>query len=329
MNGVLGNLQFSLMVWLGLALVVKAAGAALLPILLERYRRITPGPRGLWLLAWAVAPVLLPALGVLLLFAPSLLTLLGVPVDHCHVHGGGHLHLCLLHPPEPVRDGLPLVFSLAALGVLSLHGVHFARMASLTLKMASMLGANKEDTGKGYTELNLADPLAFCLGWLRPRIFMSCGMLRRLNSSELGVVMAHEQSHARRRDALRLALASSLSLMYGRKLRALLLSELALAVEQACDEAAATACGDSLSVAETLLRVERLGTATLPESVISFGGNRSAERIVYLLEPAAPVLSTPLRVAAVVLAAVFLLILASNLDSYHHGIESLLHHLIG
>ncbi|RDH90866.1 MAG: hypothetical protein DIZ77_12270 [endosymbiont of Seepiophila jonesi] len=49
-----------------------------------------------------------------------------------------------------------------------------------------------------------------CLGWLRPRIFMSCGMLRRLNSSELGVVMAHEQSHARRRDALRLALASPL-----------------------------------------------------------------------------------------------------------------------
>ena len=329
MNGSLGNLQFALLLWLSLALVVMAAGHALLPMQLERYLRIAPGPRGLWLLAWAVAPVLLPALGVILLFVPSLLTLLGIPADHCHVHGGGHLHLCLIHPPAPIVDMLPLFFSLAALGLLSLHGLHFAQMATLTLRTASTLGASNSGAGKGYTVLDISDPQAFCLGWLRPRIFLSRGMLRMLTAGELNVVLAHEQGHARRRDALRLALAASLSLLYGPRLRGLLLSELVLAMEQACDEAAATTCGDRLSVAETLLCVERLGTATSTKTVMCFGGNRSAERIAYLLEPGTPLLSAPLRAAAVVLAAVFLLVLAANLDLYHHGIESLLDHLIG
>ncbi len=58
----------------------------------------------------------------------------------------------------------------------------------------------------------LADerPHAFCVGWLRPRIYVSRGALAALDREERAAVIAHEAHHARRRDPLRLAIARSL-----------------------------------------------------------------------------------------------------------------------
>jgi hypothetical protein len=50
-------------------------------------------------------------------------------------------------------------------------------------------------------------PMAFCAGWLRPRIYVSSGALARLSASELRAVLAHEQHHRVRRDPLRLAVS--------------------------------------------------------------------------------------------------------------------------
>lgn len=48
-------------------------------------------------------------------------------------------------------------------------------------------------------------PRAFCVGLLRPRVYVTTGALRRLDRSALDAVLAHERHHARRRDPLRLA----------------------------------------------------------------------------------------------------------------------------
>jgi hypothetical protein len=53
--------------------------------------------------------------------------------------------------------------------------------------------------------IDVAAPLAFCAGWLRPRIYVSTGTLERLSESELRAVLAHEHHHRSRRDPLRLA----------------------------------------------------------------------------------------------------------------------------
>lgn len=50
-------------------------------------------------------------------------------------------------------------------------------------------------------------PLAFCAGWLRPRVYVSTGVLGRLSKSELRAVLAHEQHHGALRDPLRLAVS--------------------------------------------------------------------------------------------------------------------------
>jgi Zn-dependent protease with chaperone function len=53
--------------------------------------------------------------------------------------------------------------------------------------------------------VDAAAPLAFCAGWLRPRVYVSTGVLERLSDRELQAVLAHEQHHGTLRDPLRLA----------------------------------------------------------------------------------------------------------------------------
>lgn len=48
-------------------------------------------------------------------------------------------------------------------------------------------------------------PVAFCAGWLRPRVYVSTGVLDRLSACELQAVLAHEGQHGALRDPLRLA----------------------------------------------------------------------------------------------------------------------------
>lgn len=53
--------------------------------------------------------------------------------------------------------------------------------------------------------IDLAAPVAFCAGWLRPRVYVSTAVLERLSERELQAVLAHEQHHGALRDPLRLA----------------------------------------------------------------------------------------------------------------------------
>jgi Zn-dependent protease with chaperone function len=56
------------------------------------------------------------------------------------------------------------------------------------------------------TLIRATEPMAFCAGWLRPRVYLSTAALERLADAELEVVLAHERHHRARRDPLRLAL---------------------------------------------------------------------------------------------------------------------------
>jgi Zn-dependent protease with chaperone function len=50
--------------------------------------------------------------------------------------------------------------------------------------------------------------LCFCMGLLRPRVVVSTGLVELLDQAELDAVLAHEASHQRRRDPLRLLVAA-------------------------------------------------------------------------------------------------------------------------
>ncbi len=61
--------------------------------------------------------------------------------------------------------------------------------------------------------VDLPYPLAFVHGFVRPRICVSTGLVRRLDPPELRAVLRHEQVHAARRDPLRALLGHGLAAM--------------------------------------------------------------------------------------------------------------------
>jgi len=54
-------------------------------------------------------------------------------------------------------------------------------------------------------------PLAFCAGILRPRIYVSRGLVDQLRPAELDAVLLHEWHHGQRRDPLRYAVGTALT----------------------------------------------------------------------------------------------------------------------
>jgi hypothetical protein len=105
-------------------------------------------------------------------------------------------------------------------------------------------------------------PVAFCAGWMRPRVYVSTGVLDRLSESELRAVLAHERQHGALRDPLRLAIGRVLcqALFFLPVLNALQ-SDYADAAELTADAAALVALdGAGAALASAMLTLGATGT---------------------------------------------------------------------
>ena len=124
-------------------------------------------------------------------------------------------------------------------------------------------------------------PLAFCLGWLRPRVYVSAGAVALLAPDELHAVIAHERQHAAARDPLRLAVARALreALFYLPVLRPLGARRETL-TEVVADAAALRASGgDPTAIARALVAFEEGGAGLEPERVDHLLGQHPAWRL--------------------------------------------------
>lgn len=77
------------------------------------------------------------------------------------------------------------------------------RANSRLLKGLPLLG-RRTITGSKVEIVDASKPLAFCCGYLRPRIYISSGALKALSGDELQAVIAHEAHHQGRYDPLRM-----------------------------------------------------------------------------------------------------------------------------
>jgi multisubunit Na+/H+ antiporter MnhC subunit len=115
-----------------------------------------------------------------------------------------------------------------------------------------------------------ATPIAFCAGWLRPRVYVSTAVLERLSHPELQAVLAHEHEHGALRDPLRLAIGRVLcrSLFFLPVLGALQ-SNYADASELTADAAALDALGGaSAPLAAAMLALGDAGDDTVGVSEV-------------------------------------------------------------
>jgi hypothetical protein len=152
--------------------------------------------------------------------------------------------------------------------------------------------------------IDAAAPLAFCAGWLRPRVYVSTGVLERLSDGELRAVLAHEQHHGALRDPLRLAVSRVLcqALFFLPVLRPLH-DRYADEVELHADAAALDASeGATAPLAAAMLAFGTTNTGDVvgiaPERVDALLGRRAAWR-----PPRALLIAALLTIAALVALA--------------------------
>lgn len=76
-------------------------------------------------------------------------------------------------------------------------------------RLQELLAIHRLST-KDIVYLNLPTPYAFCIGFWRPRIWLTSGLTDLLNDDELTAVLIHEAHHCRRRDPLRLLISRAI-----------------------------------------------------------------------------------------------------------------------
>ena len=164
---------------------------------------------------------------------------------------------------------------------------------------------------------------------MRPSIVLSRALLAGLSEPERQALIAHERSHVRRRDALTLVLGRALSFAYPSATRRRIDEAVEFSAEQACDEAAARAVGDRLTVAEAIVRTERMMclVAVPPLGLVAVGMGAVAieRRVLALIDP--PKSQGRLLAWFVPMLAVLTVLFLAG-DSLHHAVESLLSPLL-
>lgn len=309
------------------AMVAAVAVAAAYPHLRRRLGRVAPAERARWVLAVCALPAASAVGLTALCFLPSAFDALWPGLDHCPHHVDGHPHFCLVHLPLTPGSvaGWAITGTLAA--VLALRLVHrLTRMVRSQRALRQLSQTAAFDRGRGVWIVESEIPLAVTSGLFRCRTFVSTALLGSLPPALVDAVIEHERAHARRRDVLVKAVASVLSLAHLPPARRALLTDLDLAAEQACDEAAGLRLGDRLGVAHALIALERLlhGTAArFGLAGVSFGGSAVVPRVEALLaEPAVTAPHNKTRRWLVVVAAVVALLLLA--DPLHHLTETIL-----
>lgn len=155
--------------------------------------------------------------------------------------------------------------------------------------------------------------VAMTVGFFRPRIVLSTGLLRMLEPAELAAVVTHERHHLRRRDPLALfALSLSRTALWYVPLLGWAEDKYKTAIEVLADRhAIASSNGGAKELGSALLKLLRQGGAKeMPAASASFADASVNVRIRLLLDPHyAPSWRPP--VAASLLSFAVLVLLAA------------------
>jgi len=209
---------------------------------------------------------------------------------------------------------LPLVWQLAISAILAVvigrviwslgqqiaQTRRFARLAWLfqerpPTRLRKLLQANNLPAEK-VVYLDISSPRAFCLGFWRPRIWLTAGLVKLLSDEELTAVLAHEAYHCRRRDPLRLLISRAIkSAFFFLPLVIDLAQAAELQQEVAADQSVIRQLGDDLPL---LCALQKLLTHDKQKMVdgkaILTSFNATEARLRHLIYPAKSV-STSFR----------------------------------
>jgi len=276
------------------------------------------------LLGLCLAPLLTGALVMTAALAPSF----GWIADHClgvgDIHAQAHPHICEHHV-----DALPALSLLAFAAALLTRIAQRTLGVGWTLARSALIGVRLKGTTAAYASahgelrvLPLREPQAFVLGYLRPTLFVTEGLLSPEHREHLAAVLAHEHAHMRRADPLRALIASAGLAFHLPWIASLLHDRLVRAQEMAADADAASAIGDRAQVASALVHVAR-AQLCLPHAALAFAGSHVEQRVRGLLDER-PLRDWPSGRALWLAFALACTFVALHADAVHHAVEQAL-----
>ena len=242
--------------WFGVFAIATLAGASAYPCFRRLATHAPASVRGVALFLYGVLPLLVATLVVCLLNFSALYSLF-LPA---HCHGGS----CGPHAPEFASSAAQSAAAVATMLVLPavflwLPVLQLSRALSRS-RLARHFGrpaAHSRDHGR-YRVIDSREPMAWCDGLWRPTVYVSSGLIERLSATELAVVLAHENAHARRHDNLMRLSLDLATRLWPRRVRQALARDFCTAAELACDAVAARRPGGAERVASV---IEQLGVA--------------------------------------------------------------------
>jgi Zn-dependent protease with chaperone function len=290
------------------AWLVAAGSLVVVPLM----RRLSPVPRAeasAWL---ALAPALVALSLAVGVSVPSMLSALGLGVDHCvgHEH---HPHLCAWHGAV-----LPPWLALVGAAAWATFAVRMAR-ALVGLVRAERLGgalAKLGESRSGYHLVPATVPVCHALGLVHPRVLVSRAVVDRLDARSLRAVLAHEQAHVDRSDprwSALLELAVCVAPFASRWTRVW-----REAAEEAADDAAA-ASTDGVTVAHALVTVARLRLDGAPG--FAFGATDLERRVNRLLGGRVSPRRSRTLMGALMMISMAVVLVAGEHERLHHVVE--------
>ncbi|WP_409343232.1 M56 family metallopeptidase [Paenibacillus sp. MBLB4367] len=173
---------------------------------------------------------------------------------------------------------------------LYLSGRTYKKLSSLkNVELTADLNDAYLDGRNGILVVSHPDPIALTMGFIRPRIVLSTGLLQLLDSGELEALIQHEIYHMKHRDPLKtfiMSLCSSVLwyvpiLKWSQK-------QYTAAREVLADSYAIEAMGSAESLGSALLKLlRRKQTKRYPFTYASFAESSINYRIQYLIDPQA------------------------------------------
>jgi Zn-dependent protease with chaperone function len=204
--------------------------------------------------------------------------------DHCQVGGGLHHHLCVLHPPAITNH--PLAWCLIAATLLPASWVIARAMLSAheqwRLSRTLVRSSRRSELGNDVRLLEQDEPVALTVGVWRPVVLLSTGLIDMVSARTLRIILMHERAHVRRHDTTWALFDQVTAALLPRSIRGVLMGDLMLARERACDAVAASVEGD-VHVAAALVQVARMGLLE-PACGVSIGASSLQARVLHLLE---------------------------------------------
>lgn len=190
------NLAHYLTGWVILTIALSWFCALIYPYASRGFTTISSVPAATCTLACALLAPVTALITTAVLSSPTWADYIVKP--HCHGN------LCEPHSLEFVAGTLPSSMLLATaiagvvvVGILMSSQLIKGRYRSRTLEALSRL----DETG--YLQFEHPNRVAWCFGMLKPKVFISSGLVHSLSDKQRQIVLAHGTAHASRYDNLR------------------------------------------------------------------------------------------------------------------------------